>query len=125
MALFLVSPSFEALVSGDRRQVVMRTALHGGWRPPAPVRGERRPSALRPHPRMSFGTARRSVTHDRTVARLSIAWTRQVTVTDIICGVDVSSKWLDARIGRNGRSARFANDREGVEALAEFCQAHK
>ena len=46
-------------------------------------------------------------------------------MTDIICGVDVSSKWLDARIGRNGPSARFANDREGVEALAGFCQAHK
>jgi len=55
---------------------------------------------------------------------MSIAWTRQVTVTNIICGVDVSSEWLDARVDRDGPSERFANDPEGVEALAGFCREH-
>jgi transposase len=44
-------------------------------------------------------------------------------VTDIICGVDVSSTHLDARIGRAGAFQRFANTPEGVEALADFCQS--
>jgi len=44
-------------------------------------------------------------------------------VNTIICGVDVSSQWLDARIGRDGRCERFANDTEGIEALAGFCKA--
>jgi transposase len=56
---------------------------------------------------------------------LSIAWTRQVTVTDIICGVDVSSQWLEARIGPDGPSTRFSNDADGVAALAAFCRAHR
>jgi transposase len=45
-------------------------------------------------------------------------------VTDIICGVDVSSTHLDARIGRAGAFARFANTPAGVETLAEFCREH-
>ena len=43
-------------------------------------------------------------------------------MTPIICGVDVSSKKLDARIGREGRLARFDNNPEGVAALAGFCR---
>jgi transposase len=43
---------------------------------------------------------------------------------DIICGVDVSSKTLDARIGRDGPAAQFANDPDGIEALAGFCRTH-
>jgi transposase len=43
----------------------------------------------------------------------------------MICGVDVSSQFLDARIGRQGDSASFANDVEGIGALAEFCRLHK
>ncbi len=43
-------------------------------------------------------------------------------MTPIICGVDVSSKKLDARIGREGRFARFDNNPEGVAALAGFCR---
>jgi len=43
-------------------------------------------------------------------------------VTRIICGVDVSSKKLDARVGREGRFARFDNNPEGVAALAGFCR---
>jgi transposase len=45
-------------------------------------------------------------------------------VTDIICGVDVSSKTLDARIGRDGPVGRFAKDPDGIEALTGFCRAH-
>jgi len=45
-------------------------------------------------------------------------------VTRIICGVDVSSQKLDARIGREGRFASFENNPEGVEALAGFCREH-
>jgi transposase len=43
----------------------------------------------------------------------------------MICGVDVSSKSLDARIGRDGASASFTNDPEGISQLAEFCQSHQ
>jgi transposase len=46
-------------------------------------------------------------------------------VTQIICGVDVSSKTLDARIGREGAVGRFACTAEGVAALAAFCKAHR
>lgn len=42
----------------------------------------------------------------------------------VVCGVDVSSTHLDARIGRIGPEARFANTAEGIEALAGFCKAH-
>ena len=45
-------------------------------------------------------------------------------MTRIICGVDVSSQKLDARIGREGRFASFENNPEGVEALAGFCREH-
>jgi transposase len=43
----------------------------------------------------------------------------------MICGVDVSSKSLDARIGQDGPTASFTNDPKGITALAEFCQDHK
>jgi transposase len=43
-------------------------------------------------------------------------------VNKIICGVDASSDWLDACIGRAGPYQRFANDAEGIEALAAFCR---
>lgn len=85
--------------------------------------GARRPHPLRPQPWMSFGSVA-AVTHDRTVAGSPIARTRQVTVTKIICGVDVSSAHLDARIGRDGPHGRFSNDAEGIEALAAFCTAN-
>jgi transposase len=42
----------------------------------------------------------------------------------LICGVDVSSETLDARIGPDGPAERFANTPEGIEALAAFGQAH-
>jgi transposase len=46
-------------------------------------------------------------------------------VTRIICGVDVSSFCLEARIGRNGAGASFPNHAEGIAALAAFCQSHQ
>jgi transposase len=45
-------------------------------------------------------------------------------VTKIICGVDVASKKLDVRIGREGPFATFANDAEGFSALSAFCRQH-
>ena len=46
-----------------------------------------------------------------------------VTVTRVICGVDVSSDWLQARIGREGASASFPNTPEGIAGLAGLCHA--
>jgi transposase len=40
----------------------------------------------------------------------------------IICGVDVSKKWLDAWTSERHR--RFANSAEGCEALLGFCREH-
>jgi hypothetical protein len=56
------------LVSGFWRRILVRAARHGVRWPPDPVRGVRRPPHLRQQPRVSLGTACRSVTHDRTVA---------------------------------------------------------
>ena len=46
-------------------------------------------------------------------------------MTRVICGVDVSSSSLEARIGREGAGASFPNRAEGIAALAAFCQAHQ
>ncbi|HEX5433786.1 MAG TPA: IS110 family transposase [Candidatus Angelobacter sp.] len=46
-------------------------------------------------------------------------------MTRIICGVDVSSLSLDARIGREGVYAKFANTARGIAALARFCRKHQ
>ncbi len=46
-------------------------------------------------------------------------------MTRIICGVDVSSFSLEARIGREGVFASFANTAEGIAALARFCRAQQ
>jgi transposase len=45
-------------------------------------------------------------------------------VAKIICGVDVSSKTLDARIGQDGPSQNFDRTPEGIRALAAFCKSH-
>jgi transposase len=42
-----------------------------------------------------------------------------------ICGVDVSKNWLDAHVAPQGRSARFANDAEGIVDLAALCRSEK
>lgn len=46
-------------------------------------------------------------------------------MTRIICGVDVASTSLAARIGAQGAQAAFANNPEGIAALAAFCHAHQ
>jgi transposase len=46
-------------------------------------------------------------------------------VTQILCGVDVSSAALDARIGLDGPEARFPATPEGIAALAAFCREHQ
>jgi transposase len=45
-------------------------------------------------------------------------------VTRIICGVDISSSSLAARIGRSGAQNSFANTPEGIASLAAFCRHH-
>jgi transposase len=45
-------------------------------------------------------------------------------VTRIICGVDIASSSLAARIGHDGAAATFANTREGIAQLAAFCESH-
>lgn len=45
-------------------------------------------------------------------------------MANIICGVDVSSETLDARVGIDGPHERFASTPEGIEALAAFCTRH-
>jgi transposase len=46
-------------------------------------------------------------------------------VTDIICGVDVSSAKLDGRIGLTGPMVQVARTPEGIEELAAFCREHQ
>jgi len=46
-------------------------------------------------------------------------------VTRVICGVDVSSLSLEARIGRDGVGASFSNTAAGIAELAAFCQQHQ
>jgi transposase len=45
-------------------------------------------------------------------------------VNRIICGVDVSKDWLDGHVWPGGAAARFANDAQGIAALALFCRCH-
>lgn len=46
-------------------------------------------------------------------------------MTKLICGVDVASATLDARIGRDGPMLQVARSLEGVEQLAAFCRHHR
>jgi transposase len=43
-------------------------------------------------------------------------------VTEIICGVDVSKRRLDAHVAPSGTFESFSNDAAGISALAEFCR---
>ena len=43
----------------------------------------------------------------------------------VICGVDVSSTFLDACIGRSGPTGRFANNAAGIASLHEFCRMNQ
>ncbi|HLP29774.1 MAG TPA: IS110 family transposase [Geothrix sp.] len=42
----------------------------------------------------------------------------------LICGVDVASQALEARIGPDGPGQSFPNSPEGIQALAAFCREH-
>ena len=46
-------------------------------------------------------------------------------MTGNICGVDVASDSLEARIGQQGAAASFPNSPEGIAALGVFCKAHQ
>jgi transposase len=46
-------------------------------------------------------------------------------VTQIICGVDVSSSSLEASVGRDGACAVFPNTAAGIAALADFCHSRQ
>lgn len=46
-------------------------------------------------------------------------------MTRIICGVDVASQSLEARVGQQGAADSFPNTPEGIAALEAFCQAHQ
>jgi len=118
------SPLFLLLVSVKERQF-RRDCCSGGTEASVPPRADgSRLFRGDFSPYLSSGTAAQ-VTHDRTVARLPIAHTRQVTVTRIICGVDISSASLEARIGPEGACGSFPNHAEGIRALASFCQTHQ
>jgi transposase len=45
-------------------------------------------------------------------------------VTRIICGVDIASSSLAARIGRDGIASTFANTQQGIAELGAFCKSH-
>ena len=45
-------------------------------------------------------------------------------MTEIVCGVDVSKRRLDAHIEPLGRFQSFANDADGIAELAAFCRQH-
>jgi transposase len=45
-------------------------------------------------------------------------------VTRIICGVDIASSSLAARIGRDGAGSTFPNTQHGIAELAGFCTSH-
>jgi len=46
-------------------------------------------------------------------------------VTGTICGVDVASKSLEARIGQHGAAGSFPNNAEGIAELGAFCRSHQ
>jgi transposase len=74
-------------------------------------------------PQVSFGSSPLARTTEQS-PDFSIARTRQVTVSKIICGVDVSSDCLQARIGCDGPERSFSNATEGIAELAGFCRQH-
>jgi transposase len=46
-------------------------------------------------------------------------------VSKIICGVDVASDSLQARVGREGAEGCFSNSEQGIAELAAFCRQHQ
>src|SRR3954462_14591922 len=97
------------------------TERRGRW-PPAPALGD----VARPPSGHNRGRARDlRHRHARPNSRwLPIVRTRQVTVTQIVCGVDVSKRRLDAHVAPSEASASFSNDEAGIAELAVFCRQH-
>ncbi|HEY2115857.1 MAG TPA: transposase, partial [Candidatus Angelobacter sp.] len=46
-------------------------------------------------------------------------------MSKIICGVDVDSKFLQVRIGREGAEGCFCNTTAGITELVAFCRRHQ
>lgn len=46
-------------------------------------------------------------------------------MSKIICGVDVASDSLQARVGREGAQGCFSNSEKGIAELAAFCRQHQ
>jgi transposase len=93
----------------------------GRW-PPAQARGDvaRPPSGIN---RRGAWDLRRC--HARPNSRwITVARTRQVTVMNIICGVDVSKARLDACVEPGSKVESFDNNAAGIAALAAFCRRH-
>src|ERR1700750_1101581 len=110
---------------GSARRAIVQcwrlSALAGGHRPRRVAKAPVTPPATTADELWDL----RHVTHDRTVARVPIVWTRQVTVKKTICGVDVSKAKLDVCIEPGHRLASFNNDTSGIAELAAFCREHK
>lgn len=45
-------------------------------------------------------------------------------MTQLVCGIDVSSTSLEASVGRDGQTGSFPNTAEGIAELAAFCHEH-
>src|SRR5688500_15427984 len=98
----------------------MEAAERRGRSPSAPALGDvaRQPSG---HNRWRARDLRRR--HARPNSRwIPIVRERQFTVTEIVCGVDVSKRRLDAHVTPTGTFESFSNDVAGIAALAEFCR---
>lgn len=123
--IFRHSLATELLVSGFRFRGVVQAELHRVRWPPNPVRGDWRSSCF-PASTATELWDQSPLRHARPDSRLTpIAWTREVTVADIICGVDISADTLDARIGRDGIWQQFARTQAGIALLVSFCKAHQ
>lgn len=46
-------------------------------------------------------------------------------MTQLLCGIDVSSTLLEASVGRDGQTGSFPNTPEGIALLADFCHKHQ
>ena len=81
---------------------VMKAGAARDRRPPVHARGGQRPCPLSSNRRKTLGPPASG--HVRPNSRLNHNRTRkEVPVTNIVCGVDLSSQTLDARIGPEGR----------------------
>lgn len=46
-------------------------------------------------------------------------------MTQLVCGIDISSTSLEASVGRDGQTGSFPNTPEGIALLADFCHEHQ